>query len=55
MSAKTPYRQGYVAGLGNKIKAPPQELNEAQRKAWLSGYDAASKPTDNGQRRTMTR
>lgn len=55
MKPRTPYGQGYVSGLGNKVKEPPQEFNDAQRKAWLSGYDAASKPTDTGQRRTMTR
>ena len=37
----TPYRDGYLAGLANKVKAAPQALNTAQRKVWDSGYDDA--------------
>ena len=55
MKPRTPYGQGYISGLSNKDKAPPHEFNAAQRKAWISGYEDATKPTDTGQRRTMTR
>lgn len=57
---KTPYGSGYLAGYAGKVKAAPAEYNEAQKRAWLIGYDDAHKASIEskrfpGRRPSMTR
>ncbi len=48
----TPYRDGYLAGLTNKVRAAPQAFHVEQREVWLKGYDDAQQ---NNRRGTLTR
>ena len=59
-NAKTPYGAGYLSGYAGKVKAAPAEYNDAQKRAWLLGYDDAHKASIDskrrpGQRPSMTR